>query len=71
MNQLTKIFEGNEIRMIQKNKIPLFVASDVAKVLGYKEPHKAVSRHCKGGMKHPVLTNGGTQDMIVILTMPF
>ncbi len=66
MNQLTKIFDGNSIRMIGDNKIPLFVASDVAKALGYKEPHKAVNRHCKGGMKHPVLTNGGTQEMMVI-----
>lgn len=66
MNQLTKVFDGNEIRMIGNNATPLFVASDVAKALGYKEPHKAVNRHCKGGMKHPVLTNGGTQEMIVI-----
>lgn len=66
MNQLTKVFKGSEIRMIQSEKIPLFVASDVARALGYKEPHKAVNRHCKGGTKHPVLTNGGTQDMIVI-----
>ncbi|MDI3234210.1 BRO family protein [Exiguobacterium antarcticum] len=66
MNQLTKVFKGSEIRMIGNNTAPLFVASDVAKALGYKEPHKAVSRHCKGGTKHPVLTNGGTQDMIVI-----
>ncbi|KQS19238.1 hypothetical protein ASF99_04955 [Exiguobacterium sp. Leaf187] len=66
MNQLTKVFEGTSIRMIGDKTNPLFVASDVAKALGYKEPHKAVNRHCKGGMKHPVLTNGGTQDMIVI-----
>lgn len=66
MNQLTKVFEGNSIRMIGDTKAPLFVASDIAKALGYKEPHKAVNRHCKGGMKHPVLTNGGTQDMMVI-----
>lgn len=66
MNQLTKIFEGNSIRMIGDRQTPLFVASDVAKALGYKEPHKAVNRHCKGGMKHPVLTNGGTQEMMVI-----
>ena len=66
MNQLTKVFKGSEIRMIGNNTAPLFVASDVAKALGYKEPHKAVGRHCKGGTKHPVLTNGGTQDMVVI-----
>lgn len=66
MNQLTKMFDGTEIRLIGDKTYPLFVASDVAKALGYKEPHKAVNRHCKGGMKHPVLTNGGTQEMIVI-----
>lgn len=39
-----------------------FVASDVAKCLGYNEPHKAVSSHCKhaksltdiDGINHPV-----------------
>lgn len=39
MNQLTKVFKGSEIRMIGNNTAPLFVASDVAKALGYKEPH--------------------------------
>lgn len=68
MNQLTKIFKGNEIRMIQADKNPLFVASDVAKALGYKEPHKAVNRHCKGeGMFHPVIDSlGRSQETRVI-----
>lgn len=66
MNEMTKVFEGNEIRIVEDNGMALFVASDVAKTLGYKEPHKAVSRHCKGGMKRPVLTSGGTQEMLVI-----
>lgn len=68
MNQLTKVFEGNFIRMIGDKTNPLFVASDVAKALGYKEPHKAVNRHCKGeGIFHPVIDNlGRSQETRVI-----
>ncbi|MDE5978207.1 MAG: phage antirepressor KilAC domain-containing protein, partial [Turicibacter sp.] len=43
-----------------------FVGSDIAKALGYSEPHKAVTRHTKGGMKRTILTNGGNQEMLVI-----
>lgn len=66
MDLLTKTFEGHDIRLVSDNETVLFVASDVAKTLGYKEPHKAVTRHCKGGMKRPVLTSGGMQEMLVI-----
>lgn len=63
MNQLTKVFEGNEIRIMENEGVVLFVASDVAKTLGYKEPHKAVSRHCKGeGTFHPVVDNLGRKQ---------
>ncbi|WP_393965224.1 BRO family protein [Exiguobacterium sp. S22-S28] len=48
MNQLTKVFEGKEIRLIEENGTPLFVATDVAMVLGYQKPNNAVNRHCKG-----------------------
>lgn len=66
MNQLVKTFEGQNVRIVNEENQILFVASDVAKALGYKEPHKAVARHCKGGMKRPILTTGGTQEMRVI-----
>lgn len=68
MNQLTKVFNGNDIRMMEENSTLLFVASDVAKTLGYKEPHKAVTRHCKGeGMFRPVIDNlGRSQETRVI-----
>ena len=52
--------------MIDENGKPLFCGSDVAKALGYNEPHKAVMRHAKGGMKRPIPTNGGTQEMLFI-----
>lgn len=58
--------EFGEIRTIEENGKVLFCGSDVARALGYNEPHKAVSRHCKGGMKRPILTNGGEQEMSFI-----
>ena len=68
MNEI-KIFENTEfgsVRTIEENGKVMFCGSDVAKALGYKEPHKARSRHCKGGMKRPTPTNGGLQEMIFI-----
>jgi anti-repressor protein len=59
-------FNSNSIRVITlDNGYILFVASDVAKCLGYGEPHKAVSAHCKkakslnslDGTNHPVQKN--------------
>lgn len=68
MNEL-QIFnspEFGEIRTLEENGSVLFCGSDVAKALGYNEPHKAVTRHCKGGTKRPIPTNGGTQEMLFI-----
>lgn len=55
-----------DIRTLEENGEVLFCGSDVAKALGYNEPHKAVARHCKGGMKRPILTDGGEQEMSFI-----
>lgn len=68
MNDL-QIFDNaefGEIRTVTIDNKPYFVGSDVAKALGYNEPHKAVARHCKGGLKHPIPTNSGNQDMLII-----
>jgi prophage antirepressor-like protein len=45
-----------------------FVASDVAKVLGYSNPRDAIARHCKtrGVVKHDVPTSSGVQSMTLI-----
>lgn len=40
-------FEQNEVRTFLENDIPYFVANDVAKTLGYKNPSKATNDHCK------------------------
>lgn len=51
MNELT-IFKNEdfgEVRIIEIDGKPYFVANDVANALGYASPKDAVSRHCKGG----------------------
>lgn len=49
MNEL-KIFEKVEfgsVRVVMKDGEPWFVASDVARALGYERPNDAVNAHCK------------------------
>jgi prophage antirepressor-like protein len=58
MNEL-KIFDNPQfgsIRTINENEKILFIASDVAKSLGYAIPTKAVNTHCKGVSKMEVPT---------------
>lgn len=69
MNSELKIFnntEFGEIRTIEVNGQPYFVASDVAKILHYAIPHKAVRDHCKGVLKQNILTSGGNQEVLII-----
>lgn len=40
-----------EIRTIEENGTVLFSATDIARALGYSNPHDAISRHCRGGVK--------------------
>lgn len=45
-----KIFEQQEfgqVRVVDVNGEPWFVASDIAKALGYERPNDAVNTHCK------------------------
>ena len=68
MNEL-QIFsspEFGELRTIEEGDKIYFVASDAAKILGYKRPADAVTAHCKGSVKRRLPTNGGTQEMKVI-----
>lgn len=44
-------FEKNEVRTFLENDIPYFVANDVAKTLGYKNPSDATNKHCKKAVK--------------------
>mgnify|MGYP002625255079 CR=1 FL=1 len=58
-----------EVRTIKgENNMPWFVGNDVAKALGYKNYHDALSRHVddedKGVVKYDTL--GGSQNLVVI-----
>lgn len=55
----------------------MFVARDIAAMLGYNEPHKAIPRHCKGGIKHPIGVETGKKadgasamQMVDVLFIP-
>ena len=68
INEL-QIFNNPEfgtIRTLTIDDKTLFCANDVAKALGYARPADAISAHCKGSVKHRVLTNGGPQLMTFI-----
>lgn len=61
-------FENQSVRVVlDDSHTPMFVAKDVAKVLGYQEVNRAIRQHCKGYAKYTTLeTNGGNQKMRVI-----
>lgn len=58
--------EFGEVRTIEENGKVLFCGSDVAKALGYTNPSKALSDHCKGVTKCYTPTKSGTQEMSFI-----
>lgn len=62
--QIFKHTEFGELEVVNVEGKPYFPATEVAKVLGYSNPQKAVRDHCKekGCMIRSVLTNGGTQQ---------
>lgn len=56
MNELM-IFSNPDfgtIRTLEEDGSVLFCGSDVASALGYDQPHKAIERHCRYGMKRTV-----------------
>lgn len=64
--QIFKHAQFGQIRWIKINEKDYAVGIDIAKALGYKNPNDAISRHCKGYVKHAVPTNRGVQQMNVI-----
>lgn len=71
MNNELQIFESDEfgsLRTLEVDDKIMFVASDVAKMLGYAKPANAISRHCrytlKRGVPHP--QGNGTLEMSII-----
>ena len=66
MNQISIFtYEGTNVRTITaEDGTPLFCGKDVASILGYYNPGKAVRDHCKGGpFWTPLETPGGKQQV--------
>lgn len=64
-----QIFNSEEFGNIRTTEIdgqPYFVASDVAKALGYSNPRKAIADHCKGVTKRDTPTSSGVQSISYI-----
>ncbi len=65
MNEL-KIFENAEfgqVRTVEINGQPYFMAADVAQALGYSNYNDAVARHCRGIVKCDSLIAGKVQEV--------
>jgi len=59
--------EFGKIGVLMIDGKPYFPATDCAAILGYKKPHDAISRHCRGSVKHGVIDSlGRTQEKIFI-----
>lgn len=68
MNEL-QIFNSTEfgqVRTVEINEKPYFVANDVARALGYVETAKAIRTHCKGVSEMDIPSKGGVQRMKII-----
>ncbi len=59
-------FDGADVRVLWRDDTPWFVAKDVALVLGYADPHKAIRQHCKGVGEAPTPSSGGMQKVKII-----
>lgn len=69
MNNQLQIFKNEnfgQVRTLIISNKPYFVGKDIAEILGYRNPTKAVSTHCKGVSKMGIPSNGGIQEMSVI-----
>lgn len=64
MKQL-EIFRNKEfgnIRTVIIEDKPYFVASDVAKALGYARPNDAINQHCRATVKHRIIDSLGREQ---------
>jgi prophage antirepressor-like protein len=64
MNEL-QIFKNKdfgEVRTIEENGKALFVASDVARALGYKNTSEAIGYHCRGVVKRHLTDSLGRKQ---------
>ena len=73
-NNSLQIFNNPEfgkVRVIEKDGEPWFVGKDVAEVLGYSNPRKAIIDHSIGREQNPVFINeSGLYSLILSSKMP-
>lgn len=55
--------EFGEIRTVEIDNKPYFMASDVARALGYSRPNDAISAHCRATVKHSIPISGKMQEV--------
>ncbi|WLR88547.1 phage antirepressor [Streptococcus iniae] len=62
-------FKGQEVRTVTINNEPYFVGKDVAEILEYKEPNKAIVRHIDEDdrMKRPITDELGRKQETYII----
>ena len=61
-------FQDHTVRVVlDDDNQPMFVAKDIATILGYADTSKGITTHCKGTpIYRPLETNGGIQEVRVI-----
>ncbi|HFI0051307.1 TPA: BRO family protein [Streptococcus suis] len=66
--QIFKNEQFGQVQLVEINNEPWFVGKEIAEILAYKEPNKAIARHVddEDRTKHPILTNGGIQETYII-----
>ena len=68
MGKIQEFFNENfgTVRTVTIDGVIYFVASDIARALGYKNPQKAIRDHCKRVNESFIPSNGGEQKAKVI-----
>lgn len=69
MNKIQEFFNEKfgTVRTVTIDGVVYFVASDIARALGYKNPQKAIRDHCKRVNESFIPSNGGEQKAKVII----
>lgn len=68
MNKIQEFFNEKfgTVRTVVIDDVVYFVASDIARALGYKNPQKAIRDHCKRVNESFIPSNGGEQKAKII-----
>lgn len=68
MNKIQEFFNEKfgTVRTVVVDDVVYFVASDISRALGYKNPQKAIRDHCKRVNESFIPSNGGEQKAKVI-----